>query len=384
MPVEFIFMYLMIDVFCLFFSLVIYSKISIDMGTEREVRALRLFVIAFCVFLVVDAVWAMGTYGVVPMSEAAVGIIEMMTLLIMGFVAYFWFLYAENRMNVSFVDSNLFTPFAAIPVVVVVILYLLTPVTGWICSVGPGAMFIKGPFADVPLFVFLSYVAFITVHALIFYVHETSSMRRREFMTLVMFAVPPVVCGIIDWLMHGMPVMALSVFASLLLVFMNEQTSRVNTDTLTGLNNRRRATEYIEGALSDLEADDVFGVFMIDADYFKEINDQYGHSAGDRALQIIAEGMRCAIANHHGLAARWGGDEFLMATYLEPGEQPASMKDRIEQEIDAACDRSGVEYRIAVSVGYALANVGDAVSAVVDKADQALYRQKELTHSARA
>jgi len=178
--------------------------------------------------------------------------------------------------------------------------------------------------------------------------------------------------------------MALSVFASLLLVFMNEQTSRVNTDTLTGLNNRRRATEYIEGALSDLEADDVFGVFMIDADYFKEINDQYGHSAGDRALQIIAEGMRCAIANHHGLAARWGGDEFLMATYLEPGEQPASMKDRIEQEIDAACDRSGVEYRIAVSVGYALANVGDAVSAVVDKADQALYRQKELTHSARA
>lgn len=379
---EYVLMYVLVDVFCLVFAFVIYSKITVDMGTEREVRALRWFIVAYVVFLVADAVWALGEYGALPMTDAATGIMEAATLVVMGAIAYCWFLYAEFRLDAPYADRRFFALFAAAPMAVVLALYATTRFTGWIYTIGPDASFTEGPAAALPMFIFLAYVVYVSIHALVRSLRETSSVRRGEVFTLVLFAVPPTVCGILDLLVHGMPVMALSVFASLLLVFMNTQDSRINTDALTGLNNRRRAVEYIEDSLAGMSEGTLFGVFMIDVDFFKDINDTRGHGEGDHALQLIAEGLRRAIDGHHGLAARWGGDEFLVATYLDPIERPVDLEDDIQHAISSACERVALGYAISVSVGYALADRGDALSDLVVEADRMLYERKAAHHAA--
>ena len=378
---QFVFVYLMIDVFCLFFSLVIYSKITIDMGTEREVRALRGLIITFCVFLVIDAVWAMCYYDSWLVTDAAAGVVEAVTMLLMGTVAFFWFLYAENRLAAPYINARFFVPCAAIPIALVAVLDLLTPLTGWMFSIGPEHSFIEGPLAGMPMFVFLVYVVYPAVHALVRARSERSRTRRGEQLTLVAFVVLPAACGVLDMFVHGMPVMAVSVFSSVLLVFLNTQDSRINTDALTGLNNRRRAVEYIEDSLAGGAGGRLFGVFMIDVDYFKEINDSRGHGGGDEALRIIAEGLRHAMAGRRGLASRWGGDEFLVAMFIAPPDQPQAMKLDIQREIDAACERNGFDEHIQVSVGHALAQDGAALSELVAQADRELYAEKAEHHA---
>ena len=379
---EYMFVYLMIDVFCLVFSIVIFTKINIDMGTEREVNALRGLTVAYMVFLVLDAVWAMGTYDTWLMTRAATGIFEAMTLLLMGIVAYCWFLYAEFRLGARYAQRRRFALYAAIPVFAVVVLYATTRFTGLVYTIGPDATFTEGPLALLPDVVFLLYVVIATVHAVIRFARERSSVRRLEIAPLMWFAIPPVACGILDIFMHGMPVMALSTFASVLLVFMSSQDSRINTDALTGLNNRRRAVEYIEDSISGIADGKLFGVFMIDVDYFKDINDKHGHGEGDHALQLIAQGLRLAMDGHHGLAARWGGDEFLVAAFLSSADEPAELEESIQRSIDVACERSGVDYDVSVSMGYALADRGESISDLVAEADRALYEQKAEHHVA--
>jgi len=377
---KFMFMYLMIDVFCLSFSLVIFTKITIDMGTEREVHALRRLLIAFILFLIADAIWSMGYYDTWLMPPAASGIIEAVTMLIMGFVAYHWFVFVENRLRAPYVNARFFPLFAVIPLIITALLFVTTPFTAWIFTIGPDASFTTGPLYALPAIVVLVYLIYTTIHALICFIRVSSNTRKREYLTLVSFAVPAFAGSVIDIVLHGMPIMAITVFSSLLLVFMNSQNSRINTDMLTGLNNRRRAEEYIDGSLSDLPDDSSFYLFMVDVDFFKEINDTWGHGEGDRALRLIAEGLRKAMEGHHGLAARWGGDEFLLATHLNPTETPEDFERTIQSEINSTCDQNNVGYCIIVSTGFVKAEPGETRDDLVLQADNKRYEQKAVHH----
>ena len=378
--VEYLFMYLMIDVFCLAFSLFIFTKITIDMGTEREVHALRRLIVAFALFLAADAVWAMGNFDTSIMSPATSGIVETVTILLIGFVAYYWFVYVENRLHAPYANYRFFPLVAAIPILLVLLLFLTTPFTAWVFTIGPDASFNSGPLYSLMPLLFLTYVIYTTIHSLVCLSRERSSLLKREYVTLATFAIPPSGGCVIDVLMHGTPVMAITVFSSLLLVFMNSQNSRINTDTLTGLNNRRRAEDYIENSLDDLPTNAPFYLFMIDVDFFKEINDTWGHGEGDRALRIIAEGLRRAMEGHRGLASRWGGDEFLLATYLGADETPDDFGKAIQREIDAECERNSIGYCIIVSMGFVQAKPGKNLEDLVTKADYLLYEQKADHH----
>ena len=124
-----------------------------------------------------------------------------------------------------------------------------------------------------------------------------------------------------------------------------------------------------------------FGVFMIDVDYFKDINDANGHGEGDRALQIIAEGLRRAMDGHHGLAARWGGDEFLIAAHLDAGKDPEELVRAVQSSIDDAREANNVDYRVSVSVGYAIAQGKVPMASLIAEADRKLYEQKTTHHA---
>lgn len=85
---------------------------------------------------------------------------------------------------------------------------------------------------------------------------------------------------------------------------------QANTDTLTGLYNRRKAMEYMEALVNGnnhLE----FSVCICDIDFFKKVNDNYGHDFGDEVLREISRVISEEVTSPH-FAARWGGEEFLL------------------------------------------------------------------------
>jgi diguanylate cyclase len=149
------------------------------------------------------------------------------------------------------------------------------------------------------------------------------------------------------------------------------------TDGLTGLANRRQGFTQAGKELARYHRTGRPAVLVIlDIDHFKDINDRYGHPAGDEILCSVAETLReCCRAVD--LAARYGGDEFLLVfpdTEVRGAETAAR---RIRRHLDAQTFDNAPELRCTVSLGAAEANSETTtVAAWIQRADAALYRAK--------
>ena len=155
-------------------------------------------------------------------------------------------------------------------------------------------------------------------------------------------------------------------------------TVQAMTDRLTGLANRygleMRGTELFQKAI---ENDQPIGVFMLDIDHFKQVNDMYGHSYGDMVLQQIASTIRTQIRNED-YAVRYGGEEFVV---LLPGLGPREsliVAERLRIKISQTEVEKGRKLP-TVSIGIYAAVPGslDILHEFIRKADLALYTAKE-------
>ncbi len=146
-----------------------------------------------------------------------------------------------------------------------------------------------------------------------------------------------------------------------------------NTDFLTGLYNRRYLYEYIEKV-----KEENMTVFCIDLDYFKSINDIYGHQEGDRALVLTAKTLRANIPDD-GLIARTGGDEFVVVMFgMRSLEEVEKMRQTLKTQIDAEYAKNEHFQKISASVGAAYSQAGkEAFDLLLGEADAMMYREKE-------
>ncbi|MFW5816428.1 MAG: GGDEF domain-containing protein, partial [Wenzhouxiangella sp.] len=147
-------------------------------------------------------------------------------------------------------------------------------------------------------------------------------------------------------------------------------------DSLTGLLNRRALEQLGEREVNRQQRHGgALSLLLMDIDYFKSINDRYGHSVGDEALRglarILAENMRDSD-----VVGRWGGEEFLCLlpnTDLAEAKQTAR---RIRAALEAALIPTSEEpVRLTVTCGIASVQDGRLAEAI-QKADQAMYRGK--------
>ena len=146
-------------------------------------------------------------------------------------------------------------------------------------------------------------------------------------------------------------------------------------DALTGLSGRNTfRTWYLQRYRRFV--DDRCSLFMLDIDFFKRINDVYGHSAGDAALKYLTEQLLLTVASD-GYVCRWGGDEFvgiIMNDALNAKLALEEMSERI------AATRIDDRFNMTISAGvvdiHSVPDPGD-VDAIVIRADQMLYQAKE-------
>lgn len=151
------------------------------------------------------------------------------------------------------------------------------------------------------------------------------------------------------------------------------------TDPLTGLLNRRGVQEIFGETLSQ-KGDGCDVVFlMVDIDLFKSYNDRFGHNQGDMCLRTVAAALQRCVCGSTDLAARIGGEEFLVALLDCPATEAFPTAERLRQEVlalglEAATDT--VNRCVTVSVGAVAAKTPIDFAALYDQADKALYRAK--------
>lgn len=160
----------------------------------------------------------------------------------------------------------------------------------------------------------------------------------------------------------------------------SELNKKVVTDDLTGIFNRRYINERLpEDIYNGMYDNKRISVIMLDIDSFKDINDTYGHIAGDKVIKELCDTMNSKIIKEHGWAARYGGEEFLIVLVDTDREEAY----KFAEEIRMTLEEKVINYedriiQITVSIGSYTVEPGtksfDEVLKIVDKN---LYKAKE-------
>lgn len=169
-------------------------------------------------------------------------------------------------------------------------------------------------------------------------------------------------------------------FKNLILEEVNQKMERLsNYDTLTELRNRRNFEEYVKKEFLYIDIVEEKGIVaLMDIDYFKKVNDDYGHHAGDRVLKRVAQ-ILSELVEEPSIVGRWGGEEFAIFFYntsLDEIEMKLNrMREAIERSEIVDLDR---KIRVTASFGfYSLIGTSDEeLEIAFKKADKALYTAK--------
>ena len=148
-------------------------------------------------------------------------------------------------------------------------------------------------------------------------------------------------------------------------------------DELTGLINRRRMTELLaEHSRNQTRQTEGFAIAMLDLDYFKQINDKYGHATGDMVLATFGQAAR-EVLREIDILSRWGGEEFLLLMPKTNNGHPSVGIERLRAYL--ACIQISPrlpELRISFSVGFTCYQKGESIYDTIKRADAALYQAK--------
>lgn len=154
--------------------------------------------------------------------------------------------------------------------------------------------------------------------------------------------------------------------------------SLANFDPLTGLSNRRYMNEYLNDLCQIKDKNrDVFSLALLDLDYFKSVNDEYGHEAGDYILKEVSKIFTDTMESR-GRVARWGGEEFLFCFENLNPKQAYNVMDSMREEIEKkefVYNENKIKITITAGIEeyYHIAGIEGTIS----KADKKLYKGKE-------
>jgi diguanylate cyclase (GGDEF)-like protein len=147
------------------------------------------------------------------------------------------------------------------------------------------------------------------------------------------------------------------------------------TDALTGIANRRLFLESLGGAISFAQRHQTpLSIIMADLDDFKSVNDTFGHNAGDHVLQAFAT-LLMENSRQEDLAARFGGEEFIMMLPGAGPEEAAVLGERLRRHW-TELTYPGLRIDLTASFGVAAYQTGDRVDGFIERADKALYEAK--------
>ena len=144
-----------------------------------------------------------------------------------------------------------------------------------------------------------------------------------------------------------------------------------------GLNNRNYWELINNGSIFYPYNSKEFTLIIIDIDNLKEINDNFGHLAGDEAIKIVGESIKRNIRKED-LGVRYGGDEFIILLFNQDKRAAKTVIERIRKEINDLSHKQGINIQISAGAAYynsTKRNMGD----LIRMADRDLYREKQLS-----
>lgn len=223
-------------------------------------------------------------------------------------------------------------------------------------------------------------------------IKKTIQKRREnrlfnDYNRIIRFATVTSISALINMLESVFPIYSIALAFEVTIYYVSELEFIVSIDPLTKISNKRqflytmqRNTDMVRNGYKDNE----LYLVMIDANYFKEINDNYGHAEGDLALIRISQALKymCAdFKNYRITISRFGGDEFAIITFVENKEVVEDIITTTEKYLKELTEKDKAPYKISLSYGYYKYDDYMSIKDFIDLADNSLYEKKKKYHA---
>ncbi|MBQ9001902.1 MAG: GGDEF domain-containing protein [Eggerthellaceae bacterium] len=289
---------------------------------------------------------------------------------------YLWVIYVDVRLHKGSNRVVNWHPIAGIPVLLLAILNVGNLFGHYMFTISDANVYSRLP---------LSYLNYIVMFALFFYsVWLKHDYQRKHghvsFFPMWMFLAPIFVGAGVQAALYGVSIAWPCVCIGLVSIHMSLQNELSYVDPLTNLYNRT----YFDAVLQARgRSGERFSGIMVDVDFFKDINDTYGHSVGDEALAETAHLLVDAVPEN-ALVIRFAGDEFIVLLPGDERESAESVVNAIEESFATFNAKAGKPYRLSLSMGASEFDPGaDTVDNFLRRIDERMYDQKRLHHTAR-
>ena len=312
-----------------------------------------------------------------PLARALLSAATAAYYLATPLVAYFWLRYCDHHIYRD--EKRLRRRRAAylIPFLLNAALCVSSIWTGAVFYLDAANVYHRGAWFAAHGVVALSYLL-----CAVWMIWQRASARRitpAERVYLTLFMVPPAIGVAVQWSFYGVTILWIMVAVSILFIYINVQNQQIFSDPLTGLNNRRRFSQYLDvrAQTARPEGQRLYAL-MLDLDRLKHINDTSGHAAGDRALMRMADALKRACAERNDFLARIGGDEFVLLCLRESEDEVRQTVDRLRDCLEALNALNDEPFAVAFSAGWAEFGKAGCVNAeaVLTAADRHMYAIK--------
>ena len=286
-------------------------------------------------------------------------------------IVYFWPLFIEYKINSSYKKVKKLATIFAIPLLACSLLVLTTPFSGIIFTINEDNIYTRTEnYFIIPNLMIILYVVFGAVK-----VYLNRKKEEKYLLIPAIFFIVPVLLGIVVQVFsYGISLTFIGIAIGLTGVYLSTQNESAYKDPLCGVYNRRYYIDYVRSFCNSRKKDDFLVGILIDMDNFKQINDKYGHCAGDKALQLFGSVLREQI-DDIGFAVRYGGDEFILISKQSEAAVDAVIAD-IVKEIDEINATGKNEFQLSFSYGMAKLNLDSNMNEFLRTMDARMYEMK--------
>ena len=233
------------------------------------------------------------------------------------------------------------------------------------------------------------YIARVAAIVVMFFVLQTyvfvrnKCFKKNYRLPMIFFPMPGVVLGLSQVALGGLPLLYVGIVLSYLIIYIYMQSRDVNEDYLTGAINRRKLDAVLADKVENCRERGFSGI-MIDIDFFKDINDEFGHQVGDQALEALSSILHDSFRKCD-VIARYGGDEFCVIADVADAMELGNMVARTRRKIQAFNDSGKTMFKLCISMGYAVyePDVDASGGAFLKHLDKLMYVEKEAHHKER-
>ena len=367
------------NVICIiiFMILLLHDVFSID-RQEKQIKYDRAL-IAFILYFIFDIFWATLIAEKIPVTRFNVVFNTLCIYLCMVLITYTWLEYVLAVEQIEYRNSPKFRLLLSLPFIISMIIMLVTYI------VNPGLLISDTLEVQDTFNIFLVGVPYINLLAVMYYtirkaISEENYAERRKHLLIGLFPLLVVGGGLVEMIFFPHEPIFCYCSTILMLVFFIQMTIRqISVDPLTGLNNRGQLLRYVEQRSNMHKENRLTYVVMIDINDFKDINDTYGHSEGDRALIILSDSLKKVVSNHNMpvFLGRYGGDEFIIIVHPQNKYEIEPFIQELRIELENECQKNNTKFMLSIGIGYdELMEEPDTFQKCMQRADEKLYKDK--------